>query len=107
MLDALAFASEGLYSDKVSVTVVTNMATVAVLSGRAEQIYRAAKKHTSIVRTQSPAVERPPTATLCMPGCPPRHVCVAEIGVCYLLTYRLSVKYGIRTSDASDGLADG
>lgn len=50
MLDALAFASEGLYSDKVSVTVVTNMATVAVLSGRAEQIYRAAKKHTSIVR---------------------------------------------------------
>ena len=46
MLDALAFASEGLYSDKVSVTVVTNMATVAVLSGRAEQIYRAAKKHT-------------------------------------------------------------
>ena len=33
MLDALAFASEGLYSDKVSVTVVTNMATVAVLSG--------------------------------------------------------------------------
>ena len=49
MLDALAFASEGLYSDKVSVTVVTNMATVAVLSGRAEQIYRAAKKHSSIV----------------------------------------------------------
>ena len=77
MLDALAFASEGLYSDKVSVTVVTNMATVAVLSGRAEQIYRAAKKHTSIVRTQDHQDQR------------------------------LRVKYGIRTSDASDGLADG
>ena len=74
MLDALAFASEGLYSDKVSVTVVTNMATVAVLSGRAEQIYRAAKKHLAL----------------------------------YELNHqRLSVKYGIRTSDASDGLADG
>ena len=79
MLDALAFASEGLYSDKVSVTVVTNMATVAVLSGRAEQIYRAAKKHTSIQAK-------------------------------YELNHqdqRLRVKYGIRTSDASDGLADG
>ena len=80
MLDALAFASEGLYSDKVSVTVVTNMATVAVLSGRAEQIYRAAKKHSSIV----PLVDSTNS-----------------------FHQRLSVKYGIRTSDASDGLADG
>jgi hypothetical protein len=29
----------------------------------------------------------PPTATLCMPGFPPRHVCVAERRV--LLTYLL------------------
>ena len=30
----------------------------------------------------------PPTATLCMPGFPPRHVCVAERRV--LLTYLLT-----------------
>ena len=33
-----------------------------------------------------------PTATLCMPGCPPRHVCVAERRLLpYLLTYLLPV----------------
>ena len=43
----------------------------------------------------------PPNATLCMPGCPPRHVCVAERRS--LLTYLLTVQNGTASPGRGGG----